>query len=262
MAAGLYRLGKNYYAIHNYEEAKNYLIRAVVCGSSAAAHQLLMLGRHFLKMGGQENFRCAEDCFQALADRGSGEGCLWLGRMARDGLGRARDIQEAFQDFSEAYRLGNLQAAYEAGCLMLPDAMVSPEVREIAKEWFQAAADDGVAKAYTQMGLLLCDNLPAHHKEALSWFIKGIQAGDPDAMIGAADIYISGIGVMKNVSLALSLLRKAAGEGSSKANRILGRFYEEGQFVERDRTLAQAYRQRAERCAQKEQDSLTYRREL
>lgn len=246
-AARLYLLGKNYFAIRNYEAAKGYLIRAVGRGSSAAARLLLSLGRYFLDAGGEENFRAAKDCFRALAERGNAEGCLFLGRMAEGGLGAERDVQAAFDYFAEAYRLGMGSAAYEAGRLMLPDAAASPHVRDIAAEWFREAAEAGVAEAWREIGLLLCDGIPAHHREALGCFLRGVRAGDAEAMVYAADIYLSGIGAEQNVRLAFFLLGKAAEEGSRKACRILSLLYRDGRYTEKDEALSQAYADREAR---------------
>lgn len=246
-AAHLFLLGKNYYAIRNYAAAKEYLLRAVGKGSSGAARLLLELGRRFLA---DENFREAEECFQALADRGSAEGCLYLGKMARNGLGVERDIQMAFDYFTEAYRLGMSAGAFEAGKLMLPEAFAVPRVREIAIEWFKEAAADGITEAYTEIGVLLCDGLPVHHREALEWFLRGVRQGDCDAMIYAADIYLSGIGVEQNVRLALFLLNKASEGGSGKANRILAALYREGRYVEKNPEISRMYERKGKETSE------------
>lgn len=250
-AARLCQMGKNYCAIRNYKQGKKYLIQAVIKGSSAGARALLLLGKQFYKAGGKENFLDAEDCFQVLADRGSGESCLYLGRLYRGGLGVDRDIQAAFNYFAEAYELGIATGAYEAGCLIMPDAFVSDDAKQAAIEWFKAAEEEGVIRANTEIGLLLCDNLPEHNREALEWFMKGVRGGDTDAMIYASDLYLSGLGTPKNVTIAMSLLKKAADKGSSKANTILGDLYAAGNYVQKNQAVAQAYYRRA---AQREKE--------
>lgn len=244
-AAKLCQMGKNYCAIRNYEKGKDYLIQAVIKGSSAAARALLDLGKQFYRAGGKANYQKAEDCFQVLADRGSAESCLYLGRMYRNGLGVAPDVQVAFNYFAESYELGSAQGAYEAGLLIVPEAFVSDDAKSAAIEWFKVAEEEGIVRACTEIGLLLCDNLPEHNKEALAWFLKGVRGGDTDAMIYASDLYLSGMGTPKNVTIALALLKRAADEGNPKANTILGDFYAAGNYVERNLAVAHAFYKRA-----------------
>lgn len=251
-AARLCQMGKNYCAIRNYKKGKEYLLQSVIKGSSAGARALFSLGKQFYEAGDDENYQNAEDCFQALADRGHGESCLYLGKMYRGGLGVPRDIQAAFNYFAESYELGLAQGAYEAGCLIMPDAFVSDDAKSAAIEWFKAAEEEGIVRACTDIGLLLCDNLPEHNKEALFWFLKGVKGGDTDAMIYASDLYLSGMGTPKNVTIALSLLKRAADAGSPKANTILGDFYAAGDYVERNMAAARAYYKRAVECATKD----------
>lgn len=251
-AAELFRLGKSYYGIRNRGAAKNYLMQAVMKGSSSAARLLFTLGKEFLGEKTEEGYGHAEDCFQALADRGHAESCLYLGILCRDGLGRERDARRAFGYFDESYRLGLGMGAYEAGQLIMKDAFNDAKAREVAIEWFKAAADDGVTEAYTKIGLLLCDNLPQHYAEALKWFLKGIREKDTDAMVYASDLYITGFGVNKNPRIALALLHRAAAEGNRKANSILGGLYAAGKYVEQDDRKAAAFYQKAAECGTEE----------
>lgn len=240
-AAQLYRLGKNYYMIRNYRKALEYLIDAVIKGSSGAARLLMELGKFCYHRHEEGDYGVAERCFQTLADRGSGESCLYLGRMCRNGLGRKKDVRAAFDYFDEAYQLGCGEGAFEAGSLILPDAWVYEEAKQAAIGWFKAAAEDGIVRANTEIGLLLCDSIPEHNAEALTWFVKGIQGGDTDAMVYASDLYMSGVGVPKNEKIALSLLVEAAKNGNRKANAILGDMYAAGNHVEKDHERAAAY---------------------
>ena len=241
----LFQLGKNYYIIRNYGKAKTYLVEAVMKGSSRAARLLMDLGKFLYSRHEPGDYSLAEECFQVLADRGSAEGCLYLGRMCRSGYGRKRDVRAAFDYFDEAYQLGSGEAAFEAGLLILPDAWAYDEAKEAAIGWFKAAAEDGVVRANTEIGLLLSDNVPEHNAEALTWFVKGIHGGDTDAMVYASDLYFIGIGVPRNEKIAVALLVQAAREGNKKANSILGDMYAAGEHVDKNKERACEYYRRA-----------------
>lgn len=247
-AAQLYQLGRNYYLIRNYSQAAEYLTEAVIKGSSGAARLLMDMGKLLYRRGAAGDYTLAERCFQPLADRGSGESCLYLGRMCAAGLGRKKDVRAAFDYFDEAYQLGCGEGAFEAGRLILPDAWVYEEARQAAIGWFKAAADDGIIRANTEIGLLLCDNIPEHNAEALTWFVKGIHGGDTDAMVYASDLYLGGMGVPKNEKIAVNLLVQAARGGNKKANTILGDMYASGDYVEKNKTRAIEYYKRAKDC--------------
>lgn len=243
----LYRLGRDYLAIRNYDKAGRYLSDAVIRGSRRAARLLFSLGVQSFRQRTRDGYARAEDCFQVLADRGSAENCLYLGFMCRDGCGRRHDVRAAFDYFNEAYQLGDVRGAFQAGMLILRDARRYEEAQAAAMEWLSIAADGGIAEANRHIGLLLCDNVAEHHAKALQWFFRGIRGGDVRSRVYAADLYLSGLGVPKNERAALELLRQAAEAGDCKANAILGDFYATGTHVARDRELARIYYERAER---------------
>ncbi len=242
-AAQLYRLGQNYCAIHNYEEAQRCLTEAVIRGSSGAARLLRDVAMQFFRF---RDYERAEGCFQVLADRGSAESCLYLGFMCRDGKGRQRDARMAFDYFNEAYERGDMRGAFQAGMLLLPDAWRYDDVKEAAIEWLKIASEADIAKASRHIGLLLCDNVPEHNAEALQWFLKAIRQGDVRSMVYASDLYLNGVGVQENVKVALELLHRAAEAGDSKACSILGDLYASGTYVEKDRAQAKKYYAKAQ----------------
>lgn len=247
-ASDLYRMGCNYYAIRNYRKAQEYLIHAVIRGSSQAARRLYQLGCLLLQRQAGDDLHCAEVCFQTLADRGDAESCLQLGLMCKHGRGRRKDLPAAFGYFDEAWQLGNPRGAYEAGMLILPEAWRDPEAKAAAVEWFKVAAEEGITESYRQLGFLFLDHTPEHDREALQWFLRGAEAGDTDDMVYASDLCFNGAGGARNVLLGVALLRRAADRGNQKANSILGDFYGSGKYVERNEYLADQYYTRAQEC--------------
>ena len=69
---------------------------------------------------------------------------------------------------------------------------------------------------------------------------KEIAAGDPDAPVNLANLYLTGKGVPRSCEQAMSLLKTAAERGNIRARNRIASMYEVGSCVERDRV--EAYR--------------------
>ncbi len=241
--AQLFTMGKNYFAIRNYEKAQEYLTAAVLKGSSKAARELMRLAQYFY----EERNPAAEACLQTLAGRGSAEACLYLGRMCLKAIGRKQNYDEAFSWFDQGYTLGSAEAAYEAGMMILPDIYRDETAKACAIDWFRAAADGGFVPALTQLGLICCTHGTGQLQEALEYFTAGAEGGDTDAMVYAAQMYLDGSGTAKNPTLGLSLLQRAVDAGSPRACRFLSLLYEQGAQVEKDTKKAKEYLNLAEK---------------
>ena len=147
------RLGKQYLKIRSYDKALEHLTKAVIQGDRAAVSLLYKLGVHFFD---EKEYKKAEQAFQLLAGRGHAESCIYLGKISEYGYTGRKDIQAAFGYYAEAYRLGLPRGAYKAGKLMMPDALRSEEVRDIAVNWFMAAAEGNLYQSYAKLGQLCC----------------------------------------------------------------------------------------------------------
>lgn len=139
---------------------------------------LYKLGVHFFD---EKEYKKAEQAFQLLAGRGHAESCIYLGKISEYGYTGRKDIQAAFGYYAEAYRLGLPRGAYKAGKLMMPDALRSEEVRDIAVNWFMAAAEGNLYQSYAKLGQLYSvgayDRFAVtslrDDKKALSYYLQG-----------------------------------------------------------------------------------------
>jgi len=80
--------------------------------------------------------------------------------------------------------------------------------------------------------------------EALKWFRRSAERGDPDAQFSMGQMYEDGVGVVQNYSLAARWYRKAAEHvpdlgGAGQGRNRLGLLYLDGKGVQRD--YVQAY---------------------
>ncbi|MDA1100137.1 MAG: tetratricopeptide repeat protein [Proteobacteria bacterium] len=86
---------------------------------------------------------------------------------------------------------------------------------------------------------------------ALAEWRAAADAGDPDAQIALAELFIQGLGVARNPSMAVHWYRRAAHQGALIAQLNLGDLYARGPGVERDLVRAYAWLQMAARRGQK-----------
>ncbi len=82
---------------------------------------------------------------------------------------------------------------------------------------------------------------PADPTEAVRWFRKAADQGDPDGQYRLGSAYASGVGVREDKSEAAKWYLKAAEQGLTIAQYMLGHAYETGEGVPKDEIEAYAY---------------------
>lgn len=80
-------------------------------------------------------------------------------------------------------------------------------------------ADQGDAQAQTDLALLFMEY--KHYERAIIWLKLAAKQQYPEAMYWLARCYISGRGVLQDVTTGLSWLQKAAEKGHSIAKRLV-----------------------------------------
>lgn len=239
------RMGNNYYRIHNFFRAREYFTEAVNMGNSSAAAALFGMGQMYLKKD-PPDYENALHCLMTLCRRGHGPSAMILGDMNEKGTGLPKNIPKAFEYFAEAYAQGERGAAYRAGCLMIPDALESTEVREIAISWFEEALSEGDKRVYGRIGqMYMSSHLQGSRKEDLregiKWLSQGALAGDGLSLFLLSSCFMTGDGVPLDRARAVRLLEQAAEEGNVKAMGKLAYLYEKGIAVPKDPAQADRY---------------------
>ena len=82
---------------------------------------------------------------------------------------------------------------------------------------------------------------PSDPTEAVRWFRKAADQGDPDGQYRLGSAYASGVGVKEDKSEAAKWYLKAAEHGLTIAQYMLGHAYETGEGVPKDEIEAYAY---------------------
>ena len=191
--------------------------------------------------------------YRSLAERGSAEAQLEIGRMYEQGHGVEQNDVEAALWLEKAALQGSVVAQYELGILhVAADSAVLDFAR--GHVWFRKAADQGHADAQFNVGVGYENGygVQTDQAEATNWFRRAAEHDHGAAEFKLAVIYLDGVGVPKNQQTALGWFRKAAGHGNASAQRNMGMFYIEGFGVAPDLAQAEIWLTRA---AQQNEDT-------
>lgn len=99
----------------------------------------------------------------------------------------------------------------------------------------QAYESDSVAQYV--LGKMYMDGRNNMKKDAFEgslWFKKSAEAGFPPSMFEYAISLLDGRGIIKNIPIGIEYMTTAGDNGFEPALLIMGMFYEEGNFVEKD----------------------------
>jgi TPR repeat protein len=118
-----------------------------------------------------------------------------------------------------------------------------------AVAWFRKAAEAGEPLGMTNLGYVYENGygVEKDHKEAITWYRKAAEAGDAQGMNNLGYMYGNGYGVDKDYKQAVIWYRKAATAGKASGMANLGYMYVNGLGVDKDYKQAVAwYRKAAE----------------
>jgi TPR repeat protein len=92
-------------------------------------------------------------------------------------------------------------------------------------------AEHGDASAQNKMGDIYCGGNTPNYEEALKWYRKSAEQGNPLAQVNLGRMYERGYGLAQNYEEALKWYRKSAEKGDAAAQYNLGVMYCFGQGV-------------------------------
>jgi len=152
-------------------------------------------------------------------------------------------MSKYFEMASKLYRDGDKVSAFNAflelaidGCadsqamvgFMLENAEGCSANLEEAVEWYKKAADQGQPEACFNLGQILRSEKLGTVDESLAfnYFMKSAHAGNLYAMFEVAQMLENGVGVQKSLERAINWYETAAKYGHEKAKEILNRLQE------------------------------------
>ena len=127
----------------------------------------------------------AERYFEMAADQGDTDACLCIGGI----LYERGDFPRAESYFLSAAMKDDVKAQYNLGLLYLGDHGAPPDMAK-AREWFDAAAEQGFVLAHTMLGSLDLDS--GDVAAAAEHFRFSAEAGEPTAQYNLGALGLSG----------------------------------------------------------------------
>lgn len=135
---------------------------------------------------------------------------------------------------------GNAEAQHDLAAIYTAGHGGVKQNFERAAMWFREAADNGIANARYNLGVLYHQGLGVKRDlgKALYWYREAATLSHPEAQYNLGIAYIEGIGTEYNAPMAASYFQRAANNGIMEAAYNLGLIYENGLLGEADTNQA------------------------
>lgn len=155
---------------------------------------------------------------------------------------KAGDYEQAYTWYRKACELGDPDGKFNYANMYHWGWYVEQDY-ELAGRYFRELAEKDYIAAFFYMGLYLQNGLGVKkdEKEAVKWFERGEQCGDPYSTTMLGRSYCLGLGVEKDEKKGLEYYLKAAERGDVLAFANIGYAYEYGQGTDKDPELALKY---------------------
>jgi hypothetical protein len=162
-----------------------------------------------------------------------------LGTMYADGLGVAKDEQQAVYWWRKAAKDGDAKAPYNLA-LAYSDGKGVPKDDKQAAYWYTKAAYFGITDAQYNLGLMYAagTGVAKDNKQSAYWYGKAADRGNAVAQYNLGALYADGVGVPKDGKKAAYWYCKASSRGEAKASFSLALLYAPDAEQPRDSELA------------------------
>ena len=201
-----------------------------------AESQMKLSKCYMFAKGADRNYeKCAYWCTKA-ANQNIAESQYGLGILYEHGQGVEQDPQKAAEWVQKAAEQGLDSAQSQLGYYYFTEMGV-PRDLDKAIYWLRKASKQNDSGAMWLLGTLLIaqdmfkdknsKELKSKRDEALKWFKKSAEAGNPQGQSWLGSAYHSGEIVGKDIELAKKWLRKAAEQGDDTAKNLLNTIAEE-----------------------------------
>jgi TPR repeat protein len=138
-----------------------------------------------------------------------------IGEIYRDGAAVPRNNAEASRWYRLASNLGDPQAAYELGVLLLEGANGVKKDPAAAKAQFERAAAKNHRGALYNLGVMALQGTDGKpdFAQAAQYFLRAAEAGDDDAAYSYGVMLRDGKGAPQNIGEAVHWLKRASDDG-------------------------------------------------
>lgn len=143
--------------------------------------------------------------------------------------------QSDFESTKARAEAGDATSQHNLGFMYANGMGVARNDQE-AVRWYRQAAERGLASSQYNLGVMYANGvgLAQSDQEAVKWYRLAAEQGLADAQYNLGLMYDGGIGLVQNYSQAVRLYRLAAEQGLADAQYSLGAMYGNGHGVEQD----------------------------
>lgn len=159
-----------------------------------------------------------------------------IGRLHNKGLGVPKNRSLAVEWLQKGGDAGDYTAFIDLGTLYAEGGDGTKPDGERAALMYKKAASAGDAGGWQGLGWMYLNGMGVAKDAtvAYGWYMKAAQAGYPAAQVMVGRMNLSGRGVAKNVKDGAAWLRRGAEAGDAEGQTILGRIYLWGKVLGRD----------------------------
>lgn len=178
-------------------------------------------------------YKESADYFLKSANRGSASAALALAHMYNNRTvpPPSPDAARVMVTLAENMMLehvakGHCNALYGFGS-MYATGIVVPQNKEVAREWFEAAADAGIVLAMTEAAdiYLTQEGGASGDRKAVAMWKRAADLGSAEAQYRLGYGYYKGEGVAQDIKKAVYWIERASGFGSAAATEFLVKYY-------------------------------------
>lgn len=238
-----YRIGKMYAAglgtEQDYGEAALWFGKAVVANHKYAQYSLA--GLYYRGQGVEQSYEQAFQLYGCSAAQKNPYASYELAKMYRDGIGTEKNMEAADKHFIDAFN-GFFQLEkdshddklqYRLG-QMLHTGTGTEQDDAAAADYWERSAKLGNVNAQYALGKLWLDNETGNPEQAVAWITKASDGGNAAAQYALAKIYRDGKYVQQDISKAVELFQRSAGQENQYAQYQLGKLYLSGEHLPKD----------------------------
>lgn len=190
------------------EEAISWLKRAAEHGHAGAA---VSLGKLYLTGESvPQDLAQARLWYERGVKIGNALAQNDLGHMLLMGMGGEPDKERAKELFEAAIAQEYMWAATNLG-LMYFEGNGVPQDKQKGLGLMMRAANAGDSLAQYNMGIVACKT--GDYAQGCEWFHKAAEQGEPSAMLGLGELYLKGLGGVRDLQKARKYLEAAAASG-------------------------------------------------
>ncbi len=148
-----------------------------------------------------------------------------LGYLYEKGNGVEKDIPMAFHWYKKSADRGISAAQYKTGLFYLIDTEAGKQNVAAGKQYLEKAARQNHVEAALQLGLIYEEKFTEHpanatdadYTNALQWFRRAANLGDPNGQMAVGTYYLMGWGTNQDMTEALKWFKASAKQGNDSA---------------------------------------------